>query len=303
MEIKKKLERFSIALIVVSVVFASCNKDLSGSSSNNNTSTSSTIAVAASLSGTVSSTSADSIYILQSCARGSKRDSIAQSALPAGVSDYLSSNYSGYTFGRAFSIVDNSGTTTGYVVVIYYNGNPVGIQFDASGAFVKVLEQREKGDLDGKGWHRGGRFERRGGYGIDTIAIASLPSLISAYLSTNYPGDTLVKAFVNRDTSYLVLSRNNGLFATVFNASGNFVKRVQLPSREGNCTSVDQRALPATTLAYLDQSYPNYVFEKAFAIKWNGSLQGYIVVVDANNTKYALEFDASGNFLKAKTIS
>jgi len=303
MKVQKKLERISVALTVASIVLASCNKDLSGSSSSNNASTSSTIAVAATLSGAVCSTGADSVYILQSCARGSKRDSIAESALPASVSDYLSSNYSGFTFGKAFSIVDNSGTTTGYVVVIYYSGNPVGIQFDQSGAFVKVLEQREKGDLDERGWHRGGRFEKRGGYGIDTIAITSLPSTITAYLSTNYPGDTLVKAFVNRDTSYLVLSRNNGLFATVFDAAGNFVKRVQLPSREGSCTSIDQGALLATTLAYLDQTYPDYVFEKAFAIKWNGSLQGYVVVIDANNTKYALEFDASGNFLKAKTIS
>jgi hypothetical protein len=112
-----------------------------------------------------------------------------------------------------------------------------------------------------------------------------------------------VKAFVNRDTSYLVLSRNNGLFATEFDASGNFVKRVQLPSKEGSCSTIEQNALPATTLAYLDQAYPNYVFEKAFAIKWNGSLQGYVVVIDANNTKYAVEFDASGNVLGAKTIS
>ena len=168
--------------------------------------------------------------------------------MPASASDYLSSNYSGYTFGKAFSIVDNSGTITGYVIVIYYNDNPVALEFDASGTFVKVLEQREKDDLDGKGWHRGGRFEKRGGFGIDTLAISSLPSSISSYLSTNYPGDTLVKAFVNRDTSYLVLSRNNGLFATVFDAAGNFVKRVQLPSREGNCNPLNRVHCPQQPL-------------------------------------------------------
>jgi len=81
------------------------------------------------------------------------------------------------------------------------------------------------------------------------------------------------------------------------------VKRVQLPAKEGNCAAVDASALPAITRAYLEQAYPNYVFEKAFRVQWNGTVQGYVVVIDANNTKYAIAFDASGNFLKVKTIS
>ena len=102
---------------------------------------------------------------------------------------------------------------------------------------------------------------------------------------------------------YLILSRNNGLFATVFGTDAVFVKRVQLPAKEGNCAAVGASALPALTLAYLEHAYPNYVFEKAFAIKLNGTLQAYVVVIDANNTKYALEFDGAGNFLRVKTIS
>jgi hypothetical protein len=31
-------------------------------------------------------------------------------------------------------------------------------------------------------------------------------------------------------------------------------------------------------------------------------VKGFVVVIDANNTKYAVEFDAAGNFVKAKTI-
>jgi hypothetical protein len=31
-------------------------------------------------------------------------------------------------------------------------------------------------------------------------------------------------------------------------------------------------------------------------------VKGYVVFIDANNTKYAVEFDAAGNFLRAKTI-
>ncbi len=300
MKIQKPFEGHFFVLALASIAFVSCNKDISGSSAG--TSASSTIAVAANVSGSVAA-AGDSVYIVQPCAPGSKRDSIAESALPSAVSSYLSSNYSGYTFSKAFSIVSRAGNTTGYVVVIYYNNNPVGIEFNSAGEFVRVLEQREKGDLEGKGWHHGGRFENRGGYDGDTVALANLPANVLTYFSSNYASDTLIKAFVSRDTNYLILSRNNGLFATVFDASGNLVKRVQLPSREGGCSTVEQSALPAVTLAYLDETYPNYVFEKAFAIRVGGIVQAYVVVIDANNTKYALEFDASGNFLKAKTIS
>ena len=40
-----------------------------------------------------------------------------------------------------------SGNITGYVVIIQFDGNPVGLKFDASGNFILVLEQREGRDL------------------------------------------------------------------------------------------------------------------------------------------------------------
>jgi hypothetical protein len=300
MKIQRIFERKFFALGLISLIIISCNKENSGSSVSS--SSSSTIAVAASLDASVGST-ADSIYILQPCPRGFIRDSIASSALPANVSSYLTSNYAGYIFDKSFSIVNSASSVAGYVVIIYYNDNPVGILFNSSGEFVRTLEQREKGDLDGKGWHHGGRFEERGGFMKDTIAITALPTNLLSYFSSNYAGDTLVKAFQNRDGGYLIISRNNGLFATSFDASGNFVKRIQLPTKEGSCSGIEQSALPAVTLAYLDQAYPDYVFKKAFLITLNGKIQAYVVVIDANNIKYALEFDSSGNFLKAKTIS
>src|ERR1700730_11227768 len=216
MNIQRKFERPFYFLAVSITAFTSCKKDNSLSSSSS--STSATIAVAASLSASVATTSADSIYLLQPCAHGSTRDSIAEASLPAAVTSYLQANYSGYTFSKTFAIVNSSGTTTGYVAVVYYNNKPVGLQFDSSGNFVKTLEQREKGDLDGDGWHHGGRFEDREGSWKDTIALTSLPSAVLSYLNSNYGVDTLVKAFKNKDTSYLVISRNNGVYATLFDA-------------------------------------------------------------------------------------
>src|SRR5215207_3850933 len=48
--------------------------------------------------------------------------------------------------------------------------------------------------------------------------------------------------------------------------------------------------------------YSNYIFNKLFLISNNESVAGYIVVIDANNTQYAVLFNAADNFLKSETI-
>ncbi|MGZ3952051.1 MAG: PepSY-like domain-containing protein [Flavisolibacter sp.] len=288
-------------VLLAAAVITSCNKnDLSSSAVP--LSSSNTIAVAAS--STVSTSgSTDSVYLMQPCQHGEKRDSVAQSDLPSSISTYISTNYSGSTFKKAFALKNSASTVIGYVVVIYYNDKPVGLQFDSAGNFVKVLEQREKGDLDAPGgFHHGGRFDGRDGQHRDTIALSSLPATITAYFASNYSSDTLVRAFVNRDNSVVVLSKNNGVYATVFTSTGTFVKRDQLPTEHGSVQSVELSALPSAAASYLSQTYPNYVFEKAFSFSENGTVKGYVVVIDANNTKYAVEFDAAGNFVAARTI-
>ena len=196
------------SLLLISALFfsiLSCNKEMSatgnaGSSGTATTGTSPIIAVASDSSGT------DSVYILQPCNRGYFRDSVTSSALPDTILNYLTDNYSGYKFDKAFEIKDSAGTIGGYVVIIGFDGKPVGILFDAAGNFQKVLEQRERGDIDGAGWHHGGRFDDRDGKHRDTLAISSLPSAVSSYLSANDPSDTLLRAYRNRDSSILVIS-------------------------------------------------------------------------------------------------
>jgi hypothetical protein len=244
----------------------------------------------------------DSIYIINTCQRGQKRDSIAFSSLPSSVSTYLSTSYTGYTFQKAFSIKDMNGNANGYVVVIQYNSKPVGLKFDASGNFTKVLEQREGRDIRGPGFHHGGRFDDRDGQRRDTIALNDLSSGIKSYLAANYSADTLRRAFKGKDSSIVVISVNNGVFATVFHTNGTFIKRVQLPARPGRPDAIELGALPANAQSYLTATYPNNVFKHAFKIERNGAVQGYVVLIDANATKYAVEFDASGNFVKAVTV-
>jgi hypothetical protein len=293
-----------ISLLFFSII--SCNKELSRAGSSGTTapvtsSTSATIAVADDSTGT------DSVYVLQTCDRGYFRDSVASSALPDSITNFLTSNYSGYTFYRAFEIKDSAGTIGGYVVIIRFNGKPVGLLFDATGHFEKVLEQREHGDFDDGGWHHGGRFEDRDGKHRDTIAISSLPSGVTSYLSTTYPSDTLLRAYSNRDSSILVISRDNGLFANIFNSSGVFVKRIALDPHEAKFNplqiqNIIQDSVPTADLTYLENTYPNYVFETALSVSINNQVQRIGVLLDANNTKYIVWFDAAGNVIVTMTV-
>lgn len=308
---KKKLSTVYYAALAAILVLGavSCKKEVS---SNNNvdqnaslatTATSSTIAVATNGTTTTNGgTAKDSVYLISPCERGTHRDSIAMADLSAGIQTYLSTNYDGYLFIKAFAVKDTTGAVKGYVVIINFNGKPVGLKFNADGTFVKVLEQREKGDMDGDGWHRGGRFQCRDGQHRDTVSLAAIPVSIAGYLAANYTGDTLVKAFKTADSGYVLITKNNGVFATVFTSAGVFVKRIELPTPGGLKATLAEATLPSSALGYLATTYPNYVLDKALSVTMSGTLKGYIAVINANNTRYCVAFDAAGNFVAAKTI-
>ena len=279
-------------------LLASCKKENSAAAPAN-----STIAASSVIAVGINPTSNDSIYVVGACANHHHLDSLAFSALPTMITDYLAGSYTGYAFEKAFTEKDTSGNISGYVVIILFNGNPVGLMFDASGNFVKVLEQRDKQDLNGKGWHEGGCFSNRDGMNRDTVQLSALPASILSYFNTNYPQDTLVRAFEAINKDYLVFSIDNGSFATLFDSTGTFIRRVQLNENQGRArTVVAESALPATIGDYLSNTYPNYVFEQAFSISKNGIITDYVVCIDENGTKYAVEFDASGNFVRAITL-
>ncbi len=297
-----------IILLLSSALFAivSCNKEMStakgsNSSTNATSSTSGTIAVATDSSGK------DSVYVLQQCDHGYFRDSIAATALPDSITTYLNANYSGYIFDKGFEIKNNSGTIGGYVVIISFNGKPVGLAFDASGNFQRVLEQREGADIHGEGWHHGGRFDDRDGSHRDTVALSALPAAIGSYLASNFPSDTLIRAYQNRDSTYLVITKNNVLFANLFGSGGDFIKRVALTPagftiQPPALQNIGQDSLPVPGLNFLTTTFPDYVFESALSLTVNGQLQGYVVVIDANNTKYSVWLNPSGGLVAALPI-
>jgi len=242
------------------------------------------------------------LYAVNTCSHGSRADTTAFASLTDSTKAYLAATYPGYTFKKAYKILNPSGTIDGYVVFIIYNGNPVALRFNPAGIFRTVLEQREAHDLDGPGWHEGGIFGDRDGRHRDTIALTALPTTVLIYMTTNYPTDTLKHAMINRDSSYVVISADNGVFATGFSKTGTFMQRVQIYPHVVSVSTLTQATLPASVSSYLSATYPAYVFDNGFELKFNGTAAGYLIVIDANSTKYLVLFNSSGAFVRVRAI-
>lgn len=247
------------------------------------------------------STSSEAVFIVNTTPPGCDKDSVTASELPASITAYLDANYSGYIYQKTFKIKKSS-EVEGYIVVINYNSKPIGLKFDKDGNFIRIFEQRERGQLMGRGWKRGGRFDGRDGQHRDTIALSALSATIKTYFLVNYTQDTLLAAHAGRGGDIVVISANNGIYATLFNANSLFVKRAQLILNAGRKTAIRQADLTASIATYLTTTYPGYVFHRAYAVKVNSVTQAYIVIIDSNDTKYALHFDASGNLVKSAVI-
>jgi hypothetical protein len=297
----RSIYQLSLLLGIVGCL-ASCKKENASKSDSATTTTSSTIESTGAIAISLASGTTDSVYMVGCYGKHSKKDTVASSALPSAIGTYLTANYSGYTFKKAYSIADSAKAITNYIVVIKYNSALVGLKFTADGTFVSILEQRAGHDLMGQGWHRGGPFDDRDGKHRDTIAISALPAAVTSYFKTTYPTDTLLHASIMPDSAYVLISKNNGLYATVIKAAGTFVKRIQINLHPGKPVAVTAANLPAAITTYLTTTYPGYVFEKAYSFSVSSTLKGYAVLITSNSTKYIVTFDASDTFLKAFAV-
>jgi len=300
------------ALLLFSVfsVLSSCKKDSASTASKTTSSTTITASVssgsiALSSVDTSSTGKKDTLFLVNCFKPHSKPDSVAFSALPSAIGTYLTANYSGYTFQKAFAILDTTKAITAYIVIIKYNGNFVGLKFDANGNFVSVLEQMLGQDMHNpQGCHPGGPFgDRQGGPAQDTIALSAIPSAVLTYFDSTYPTDTLLHAAITPDSTYLLISKNGVLYATNISAAGKLISRMQVgPPPPFNVKSVTQASLLSAITTYLTATYPAYVFNKAFADLNGTTVIGYDVFITANSTDYMVHFDASGNFVNAITL-
>lgn len=291
----------SLLMLGTVIGLASCKKENASKSASAGVS-SSTITSTGAIAISLASGTTDSVYMVGCYGKHDKKDTVAFSALPTAIGTYLTANYSGYTFKKAYSITDSTSTVVNYIVVIKYNSALVGLKFTAAGTFVSTLEQREGRDLKEPGWHLGGPFDNRDGKHRDTVAISALPTAVSSYFSTTYPTDTLLHASITPNNVYILISKNGVLYSTAVTAAGKLVKRVQIEKHDLKHTAETEANLSTAITTYLTTTYPSYVFDKAFSETSGGTLQGYVVFITSNSTKYAILFNASGTFVKALPI-
>jgi len=315
---KTKINYPILILALIASALTACKKDLSIKAVGNSTAATPSTTVSAStvlstgsiaigstrsLATTTPFAANDSIYLKNCFPPKGKKDSVAFSALPAAIGTYLTANYAGYTFTKAFSITDSTKTLINYIVVINYNGNLIGLKFTAAGVFVNVLEQCAGADLGGPaGFHPGGPFDNRGGAHPDTIALSAIPAAVNAAFVAAYPTDTLLHAGIAPDGTYLLISKNKTLFATDITPTGTVINHVQIPGPPAVHTAVLQANLPTSVTIYLTTTYPGYVFDKAFSASNKSGIIGYEVFITSNNTKYAVTFDTTGTFVKAVVV-
>lgn len=140
---------------------------------------------------------------------------ITADKLPAAITTYLNTTYSGYTLVQAEQAADTAGVVMYYETVITYNGKTFQLNFDATGNLLKG----GKGDKGGPG----------GGHPMGTALTADqLPAAITTYLTTNYAGYTFGRAEqgTTRDgvTIYAVMiTQNSTKYFLLFDANGAFI--------------------------------------------------------------------------------
>ena len=210
----------NLLIVATLTSLSSCKKDFSASPVSQSISTTNLVSVTTplgvALNGYANSTT-DSVYVLYGGDKTLFRDEIPGSVLPASIQQYQTDNYQDYSQINSFTLIDIKGTVKSYLSVIRFNERPVALEFSIEGSLLKVLEQREKADLNNAGWHTGGLFENRDGSNRDNIDIATLPVDINDYFVNNYSQDIITRAFKTKEDAIVVLSKNNGVFANIFN--------------------------------------------------------------------------------------
>ena len=144
--------------------------------------------------------------------RGGKKCNITEVAvgdLPAVITDYISTNYTDAAIDRAGTLENGN-----FVVKITKaDDTHAGLIFDANGEFVEE------------------KTGKRGSRGTE-VAIDALPATITAYITANYEGSTLKKAYTNEEGKFLVvIQKADETYVGVgFEADGTFISEM---SRKG----------------------------------------------------------------------
>jgi Putative beta-lactamase-inhibitor-like, PepSY-like len=132
----------------------------------------------------------------------------------------------------------------------------------------------------------------------DTIDVATVPSALTTYVSTNYAGYTTQFIYAVKTgatvTGYLANLVNGTSHMNIrFDATGTFVKALALPAHTGfamfGTDTTATSALPAALTAYLAANSSTYAVKRIFT-ETDGS---YTVIATQGTNAYALSYLAA----------
>ena len=166
---------------------------------------------------------------------------VAATSLPAAITSYINTNYSGATIKEALK--DAKGN---YVVAITVNSSVKLLLFNADGTFVKEADGKPEhtpGDsthhhMPGDSLHHpkppvgavgDSAHHPHPGQGPDltAVAVSSLPAIITSYISTNYAGATIDKAGqekTSNDYIVAITTTDKKHVLLLFGSDGTFKK-------------------------------------------------------------------------------
>lgn len=141
-----------------------------------------------------------------------------------------------------------------------------------------------------------------------SVTDATLPAIALDYLTTTYPGYTLVRAGEKTDkagtvTGYMADITHNSLnYHIHFDATGKFVSSVERTGKHnGHGVKVAEADLLPVIKTYLTTTYPGYTFDDAISFSVDGTVKGYGVrITTADAKEIGLMFDGAGAFLRSR---
>lgn len=127
------------------------------------------------------------------------------------VTAYITATYPGSSI--EYAAKDASGKIVAALVLA--DGTVKGLLFNADGTFNKELKQHTPKAK------------------LTKIDSAALPTAVTAYISTTYPGASIQEAATNGDGAYYVAIKvEDAMKVLLFNADGTFNKEVDKPSKK-----------------------------------------------------------------------
>ncbi len=145
-------------------------------------------------------------------------------------------------------------------------------------------------------------------YNGPVVEDAQLPAIALDYLAATYPGYELKKAMEKKDKAGVTqgfaanIKHEGKKYHLHFDATGKFIESVEKSGKHyGQGEKITKADLNATTAAYLDATYPGYIFVDGYKFVVDGTVKGYGIRINtADGKEVGLMFDGTGAFLRSR---